>query len=101
MRRSNISLADAVASLLTIRTALVRSAGLDEETEPIPLLRLDGRASVLTLARYLIDLLIRAADANDTTTEAIADHAIDVLPDAPLVGRQRRRLVALAEGRGF
>ena len=47
--------------MLQLRAALLEVSGLDERTEPVPLLVADPVAAVISLAMYMDGLLQRAA----------------------------------------
>jgi hypothetical protein len=65
--------------MLLLRTALVRASGLDEQSEPVPLLPPDDRVAVVNMARYLEDLVCRASNHSECSTEDVAERAIELL----------------------
>lgn len=78
MRRSGAELEDCVRAMLRFRTAVVRAAGMDERTEPVPLIPRDEKVAALNLARYLEDLVRRAALAGAMPEQAVASRAIEL-----------------------
>jgi hypothetical protein len=64
--------------MLRLRTAIVRAAEMDEATEPVPLLPADAKVAALNLARYLEDLIRRAALVGGMPERAVADRAIEI-----------------------
>jgi hypothetical protein len=63
MQRNAIADDDCLSAMLAIRAALVEVAGLDAQTEPIPLHGRSPEADVATFATYLADLFVRASAA--------------------------------------
>jgi hypothetical protein len=63
MRRNAISDDDCRSAMLAIRGALLEVAGLDAQTEPIPLHGRSAEADVANFAAYLAELFVRAATA--------------------------------------
>jgi len=61
MHRSGTGLAGVRAGLLGVRAALLEASGLEQATEPVPLLAGEPRTAVLSLAIYLDGLVERAA----------------------------------------
>jgi hypothetical protein len=76
MRRGRLDIDQAVDALLDLRQSLVQAAGLDPTEEPVPLLFGDPRTSLLSLARYLDDLVARAAHAAATTRSEVVEQAL-------------------------
>jgi hypothetical protein len=79
MRRAGAELGDCLHGMLRLRTALVRAAGMDERSEPVPLLHSDQRVALLNLARYLEDLVRRAALVGEMPERDVASRAIELL----------------------
>jgi hypothetical protein len=79
MARSEIDLARACEAMLALRTAFLVVSGLDQRSEPVPLLGGDRRISVLTLAVYLDGLVDRGARMAGTTRSELAQAALDLL----------------------
>jgi hypothetical protein len=79
MNRSGAELCDSLQAMLRLRTAIVRAAGMDERTEPVPLLPGDPKVAALNLARYLEDLMRRASLCGDLATEDVADRALELV----------------------
>jgi hypothetical protein len=75
MNRSGASRVDAVEGMLLLRTAYVRASGLDEDTEPVPMLHSDEKTALLNLARYLQDLARRACSSAGMAAMELADRA--------------------------
>lgn len=72
MHSSGASSSDAIEGMLRLRTCCVRASGLDFDTEPTPLLHSDEKTALLSLARYLQDLVRRAsANAGLPATELV------------------------------
>jgi hypothetical protein len=70
--RSDINLARACDAMLELRSALLEVSGLDQRSEPVPLLGSDRRTSVLTLTIYLDGLVERGARMARKTRTDIA-----------------------------
>jgi hypothetical protein len=77
--RSDIDLARACDAMLRLRSAFLEVSGLDQRSEPVPLLGGDRRTSVLTLAVYLDGLVERGARMARTTRRELAEAALDLL----------------------
>jgi hypothetical protein len=76
IQRSRIDLEEAIEALMTLRLAVLDAAGLDRRSEPTPLRTGDLRVAVVNLARYLDDLLARAAWRLGTSRLALAEQAL-------------------------
>jgi hypothetical protein len=76
IRRSGVSLEEAVAEMMAMRLALVESSGIDLATEPVPFGGADTRLAVLNLATYLRGLLGRAAAADPEDVGLIVERAL-------------------------
>ena len=76
VHRSGISLEEARVAMLQVRRALLRAGGIDDRHEPYPLVGRDARSDVLTLGRYLSDLMVRAADSAGLTPAEVAEAAL-------------------------
>jgi hypothetical protein len=81
MRRGRIGIEAARDAMFELRAALLSASGLDERTEPVPLLLSDPVAATISLAVYIDGLLHRA-------TRALATSRIDMA---------RRALVLISE----
>lgn len=79
LRIAGLSTADARSSLLDLRLALVQVSGLDQATEPVPLLTREPRQALVGLAVYLHGLVIRSAAHAQTSRSAIAEEALELL----------------------
>jgi hypothetical protein len=79
MRRGNIGLAGARRALLVLRGALLAVSGLDESTEPVPLVVADPVAAIMSLAVYLDGLLVRAAAEAALSRAELAERALAAL----------------------
>ena len=78
MCQAGAELEDSLLAMLRLRTSIVRAAGMDEGTEPVPLLPADATVAALNLARYLEDLVRRAALVGGMPERAVADRAIEL-----------------------
>jgi len=77
--RSDVDLAQACEAMLALRSAFLTVSGLDQRSEPVPLLGPDRRNSVLTLAVYLDNLMARGARAARATRGELAEAALALL----------------------
>ncbi len=77
--RSAIDLAQACEAMLDLRAALLTVSGLDQRSEPVPLLGSDRRTSILTLTVYLDGLVERGARAAHLTRTELAEAALALL----------------------
>jgi hypothetical protein len=76
MRRGRIRVETARDAMLELRGALLEASGLDERTEPVPLLLADPVAAIVSLALYLEGLLQRAARMTATSRVEVARRAL-------------------------
>lgn len=76
MRRGRIRVETARDAMLELRGALLEASGLDEQTEPVPLLLADPVAAIISLALYLEGLLQRAARMTATSRVEVARRAL-------------------------
>jgi len=76
MRRGRVRVETARDAMLALRAALLEASGLDERTEPVPLLVADPVAATINLALYMDGLLHRAARATATSRAEIATRAL-------------------------
>jgi hypothetical protein len=79
IRRSHIDVARACDGLMQLRSAFVGASGLDDRSEPVPLLGADRRTTVVNLTVYLDGLVERGARAARTTRHQLADKALALL----------------------
>jgi hypothetical protein len=79
MRRAGIGSRRARSALLALRHALLEASGLDERTEPVPLVVADPGAAAISLAVYLDGLLRRAAATTHTARTEMAERAAALL----------------------
>ncbi len=79
IKRSDIDLAGACDAMLQLRSAFLTVSGLDQRSEPVPLLGGDRRTSALNLAVYLDGLVDRAARSAGTTRAELARAALELL----------------------
>jgi hypothetical protein len=79
IKRSDIDLGGACDVMLQLRSAFLSVSGLDQRTEPVPLLSGDRRAAVLNLTLYLDSLIERGSRAAGTTRSELAQAALDLL----------------------
>jgi hypothetical protein len=88
LHRCDASLDEGLEALLVIRDALLDAAGMDRETEPIPLLGRPPKDDIVSLAGYVSHLIPRAALAAKGDLRALVEAAIGKM--APLNPRQLR-----------
>lgn len=81
MRRGRIRVETARDAMLELRAALLRASGLDERTEPVPLLVADPVAATISLAVYMDGLLQRAARTTSTTRVDMATRALALVSE--------------------
>ncbi|MDR3649247.1 MAG: hypothetical protein P4L20_09165 [Acidimicrobiales bacterium] len=81
MRRGRIRVETARDAMLELRAAVLSASGLDERTEPVPLLLADPVAATISLAVYMDGLLQRAARMQATSREDIAQRALALVSD--------------------
>lgn len=81
MRRGRIRVETARDAMLELRAAVLSASGLDERTEPVPLLLADPVAATINLAAYMDGLLQRAARMKATSCEDIAQQALALVSD--------------------
>ena len=79
MRRGQVGLDDARRALCALRRALLEASGLDERTEPVPLVVADPVAATISLALYLDGLLSRAAASASVSRTELAGRAAALL----------------------
>ena len=79
MRRGRVRVETARDAMLELRGALLEASGLDERTEPVPLLVSDPVAATINLAMYMDGLLERAARMSTTSREDMARRALALL----------------------
>jgi hypothetical protein len=80
LRTSGTPLLEARGRLLRVRELIIEVCGLDEATEPVPLVGRSPRNDVLSLVAYVGELLRRAAAASGRTVVAVARLVIAELP---------------------
>jgi len=80
LRMSGMEPLGACSSLLALRRALVEASGLDQATEPVPLLAGDPRSALLNLSVYLHGLICRAASCAGSPTVTVVQEALSLLP---------------------
>jgi len=76
MRRGRIRVETACDAMLELRSAILDASGLDERTEPVPLLLADPVAAIVSLALYMDGLLQRAARMTATSRADVATRAL-------------------------
>jgi hypothetical protein len=76
LRRATTDLVEAQHTALLLRGALLSVSGLDEATEPVPLIARDRTLAVRSLCLYLHGLIIRAASSSGLTRVEIAEAAL-------------------------
>ncbi len=86
LRRSGVELTAAPRALLTLRESVLAAAGLDESTEPVPIVVADGHRAVLSLCVYLWGLIQRAARSGSCQPVEVIERAL-ALQGAPAARR--------------
>ncbi len=81
MRRGRIRVETARDAMLELRAAVLHASGLDERTEPVPLLVADPVAAIISLAHYMDDLLRRAARMQAMSRQDVARRALELVGD--------------------
>lgn len=81
MRRGRIGIEAARDAMFELRAALLSASGLDERTEPVPLLLSDPVAATISLAVYIDGLLHRATRALATSRIDMARRALVLIPE--------------------
>ena len=81
MHRGRIRIETARDAMLQLRSALLRASGLDERTEPVPLLVADPVAATISLAVYMDGLLQRAARMTAMSRVDVATRALALVSD--------------------
>ena len=79
MKRHGLGVVDTIDAVLSLRGALLSTAGLDARSEPVPLRVADPVMFVLNLAAYLDELIGRAARALGVSRREAADAAVELL----------------------
>jgi hypothetical protein len=79
VNESQESLVEARASMMAVRSALVKASGMDLASEPVPLSGVEPRLDVLNLGAYLRSLLVRAAANAQCDVAHMADLAVEYL----------------------
>ena len=81
MHRGRIRIETARDAMLVLRRALLAASGLDERTEPVPLLVADPVAATISLAVYMDGLLQRAARMTALSRVDVATRALALVSD--------------------
>ena len=81
LRRSGTSLMEARGMLLEIRQLIIEVCGLDQATEPVPLVGRSARLDVVNLVAYVGDLLRRASSEAGCTVQSVVDRVVAELPE--------------------
>jgi hypothetical protein len=81
MRRGGVGIEAARDAMFDMRAALLSASGLDERTEPVPLIVADPVAATISLAVYVDDLLQRAARMAATSRIDMAQRALELVSD--------------------
>jgi len=81
MRRARINIVAARDAMLEVRAVLLSASGLDQRTEPVPLLVADPVAATISLAVYVDGLLQRAARVLATSRVDMARRALVLLSE--------------------
>jgi hypothetical protein len=77
MQRNDIAFDDCRAAMRAIRDSLLEIAGMDAETEPVPLYGRSPEVDVANFAAYLADLFTRAS----ATVDSEISHVIGQVSD--------------------
>jgi hypothetical protein len=88
MQMADTEVDEALGQLWDIRQAVLEASGIDESTEPIPLVGSSDRVGVLHMALYLGNLLHRAAGHRGGDIGSLVTLALD----RPVLQRVRRAL---------
>ena len=83
MSTAGTDLGESLDGMLALRSAVIEAAELDRVSEPVPLLPADDRVAIVNLARYLEDLLCRAATAGGCSVTRIATEAMERIEIRP------------------
>ena len=76
MRRGKVGLDQARAAMFGLRRAVLVVSGLDDRTEPVPLVVADPVAATISLAVYLEGLLERAATTLGVSRRELAERVV-------------------------
>jgi hypothetical protein len=79
MARHGAGAHDVIDAILSLRSAVVSAAGLDPDTEPVPLVVGDAAVAALSLGQYLQGLLDRAARAMCTDHAGVSSATLALL----------------------
>ena len=79
--RSGTSLMEARGMLLEIRQLIIEVCGLDQATEPVPMVGRSARLDVVNLVAYVGDLLHRASSEAGCTVHSVVDRVVVELPE--------------------
>jgi hypothetical protein len=79
MSRAGTDLGDSLEAMLALRSAVIRAAGFDRTSEPVPLVPADDRVAVVNVALYLEGLLWRACEAGGCNATVIASRALGLI----------------------
>jgi hypothetical protein len=71
MKRNGIAYDDCRAAMLAIRASLLEVAGMDAQTEPVPLYGRSPEIDLANFATYLADLFIRASEAVESDVPVV------------------------------
>jgi hypothetical protein len=77
LRRCHLSVADAVEAMGMVREALVEAAGIDHQTEPVPLVGRAAKDDLVNLAGYISHLIPRAVWAAKCDLGALLESTIE------------------------
>jgi hypothetical protein len=76
MRRSEAGFEATRLELLNLRRAVLRSSGLDTDSEPVPLAARDEARGVLNLAVYVLGLIERSARSTGISRVEVVEGAL-------------------------
>jgi hypothetical protein len=79
MERNSIDTSDYRSAMLAIRASLLRVAGMDLHSEPIPMYGHSPEVEVANFAVYLADLFLRASAKAHDELPALIDSVAELL----------------------
>jgi hypothetical protein len=79
LRSAGIGISRARPAMFALRRSLIATTALDGASEPVPLAAGDPVTAVLGLARYLWEMINRAAGVGATSAARVAASAVDGL----------------------
>ncbi len=80
LRTSETSLIEARSSLLEIRRVILKVCGIDQSTEPFPMVGRSPRSDIVNLVGYISELLRRASAGLGRGMETVIEAVVAELP---------------------